>query len=220
MHILRTLSPLGTLLLSLLIACQPSKPRILIIGDSISIGYTPFVEAYFADRAEVVHNPGNAEHSGTGLKNIQAWVGEGEWDIIQFNWGLWDLCYRHPDSKVQGNRDKVNGTLTFTVEDYAANLDAIVSILKARTNAKLIFLTTSYVPEAEAGRFQEDALRYNEAAVKIMEQHGVLVHDIYEASRAIHQQHRKGNDDVHYQPEGYEKLGDLVAQFLEQELGK
>ena len=69
-----------------------SLPRILIIGDSISIGYTPFVKELFQGRAEVVHNPGNAQHTGTGLENIDLWLGDGHWDVIHFNWSLWDLC--------------------------------------------------------------------------------------------------------------------------------
>ena len=72
------------------------KTKILIIGDSISIGYTPFVKAYFYDKAIVSHNPGNAQHTGTGLLKIEEWLEHENWDIVQFNWGLWDLCYRSP----------------------------------------------------------------------------------------------------------------------------
>ena len=102
----------------MLTSFSEKKPKILIIGDSISIGYTPFVINHFSDRAIVKHNPGNAQHTGTGLKKVKEWIGDEDWDVIQFNWGLWDLCYRHPDSKVQGNRDKVNGKITFSLEDY------------------------------------------------------------------------------------------------------
>lgn len=79
------------------------KANVLIIGDSISNGYTPFVQKNLGTVAEVFHNPGNGKHTGNGLENIEDWVGDTDWDIIQFNWGLLDLCYRHPDSKVQGN---------------------------------------------------------------------------------------------------------------------
>ena len=54
---------------------QAEKPKILIIGDSISIGYTPFVQQALADIAEVFHNPGNAQHTGTGLGSIDSWIG-------------------------------------------------------------------------------------------------------------------------------------------------
>jgi len=93
-------------------------PRILLIGDSISIGYTPYVVEMFQGRAEVIHNQGNAGPTGNGLAKIDEWLGDGDWDVIHFNWGLHDLCYRHPESKNQGRRDKVRGTLTTTLEVY------------------------------------------------------------------------------------------------------
>ena len=123
------------------------KPKILIIGDSISIGYTPFVKEGLSSKFDVFHNPGNAQHTGTGLENISKWIGNQDYDIIQFNWGLWDLCYRHPESKHQGNRDKVNGKVTYSIEEYKANLDTIIKILKTKTKAKLVFVTTTYVPK-------------------------------------------------------------------------
>ena len=49
---------------------QPKMKKILIIGDSISIGYTPFVKKALAGKAVVVHNPGNAQHTGTGLEKL------------------------------------------------------------------------------------------------------------------------------------------------------
>jgi hypothetical protein len=203
---------------ALLTAFRTNTPRILIIGDSISIGYTPFVKKYFADKAVITHNPGNAQHTGTGLEKIEVWLGNEKWDIIQFNWGLWDLCYRHPDSKVQGNRDKVNGKVTYSVEEYAANLDSLVSTLQKKTNAKLIFVTTTYVPEDEAGRVSEDAIKYNNAAKAVMKKHAVVVNDIYEQSVSIHKKFGKGVDDVHYTGEGYDQLGKLVTDFLETEM--
>lgn len=199
-------------------SCKQEKPSLLIIGDSISLGYTPFVIENLANKAAVFHNPGNAQHTGTGVAKIEEWVADGKWDIVQFNWGLWDLCYRHPDSKVQGNRDKENGKLTYTIDEYAANLDSIVSILQRITEAKLIFVTTSYVPENEAGRFKNDAIKYNDAAKVIMKKHSVMVNDIYEASIPIHQAFGKGSDDVHYSDQGYKKLSELVTKFLEAEM--
>jgi hypothetical protein len=205
-------------IIAILTACNNIKQNILIIGDSISIGYTPLVEKYFADKATISHNPGNAQHTGTGLDKVEEWVVSGNWDIIQFNWGLWDLCYRHPDSKVQGKRDKVNGKITYSVDDYKYNLDSIVSILEENTEAKLIFVTTTYVPEDEAGRYTDDAIKYNDAAKMVMKKHGVIVNDIYEQSFQIHKKFGKGSDDVHYTNEGYEKLCELVSDFLETEI--
>lgn len=208
------------LLFSLLIlsVSDNKKPKILIIGDSISLGYTPFVKKHFGDNVIISHNPGNAQHTGTGLDKVQEWIGNEDWDIIQFNWGLWDLCYRHPDSKVQGNRDKENGEITYSVDEYASNLDSIVSILKKKTDSKLIFITTTYVPENEAGRFQGDAIKYNTIAKKIMKKHDIKVNDIYEQSISIHNKYGRGSNNVHYTAEGSKKLSELVIDYLETEL--
>lgn len=194
------------------------KTKILIIGDSISLGYTPFVMKSMEDKAIVTHNKGNAQHSGYGLENIETWIQEDDYDIIQFNWGLWDLCYRHPDSKVQGNRDKINGKLTFTLEEYGENLEKIVAILKEKSNAKLIFVTTSYVPKEEAGRFETDAVKYNQIAKSVMKKYSIPVNDIYRKSKTIHEKYGKGNDDVHYQDEGYKLMGEVITSFLIKEI--
>ncbi|MBB6324907.1 hypothetical protein FHS59_000522 [Algoriphagus iocasae] len=194
------------------------KLKILIIGDSISIGYTPFVQEYFSDQAIIYHNPGNAEHTGTGIQKIEEWIGEEDWDIIQFNWGLWDLAYRHPDSKEYGNRDKVNGKITSSLEEYEQNLDSLVTFIQKKTDAKLIFATTTYVPKKEAGRFAKDAQRYNKVAKSIMKKHGVLINDLYPPSKKIHSKLGLGETDVHYTPEGYKELGKIVYEFLKDEL--
>jgi lysophospholipase L1-like esterase len=188
------------------------KRKILIIGDSISIGYFPFVQTALADQADVVHNKGNAQHTGTGLKNINQWLGEEKWDVIQFNWGLWDLCYR-PVEKGPENRDKINGKLTTTLEQYKKNLEELVSILK-KTNARLLFVTTTYVPENEKGRFSEDALKYNDIAKEVMRRNGIPVNDIFELSKKLHKKHGLAPDDVHYTKEGYGELAKCITACL------
>lgn len=212
---------LSTVLLTFLFSFtsyRSDKPKILIIGDSISIGYTPFVKEHFQGKATVVHNPGNAQHTGTGLAKVEEWIGTEDWDIIQMNWGLWDLCYRHPDSKLYGKRDKVNGTVFASVEEYEQNLEAIIMKVKAKSDAKLIFVTTSYVPKEEGGRFTKDPQRYNKAAKRVMKKHRIIVNDIYKSSKSIHKLHGKGNDDVHYTKEGSKKLAMIISDFLEKEL--
>ena len=202
----------------MLTSFSEKKPKILIIGDSISIGYTPFIKKHFSEKTTVKHNPGNAQHTGTGLKKVKEWIGEEDWDIIQFNWGLWDLCYRHPDSKVYGNRDKINGKITFSLKEYEKNLEEIVKSIKQVSNAKLIFVTTSYVPEHEAGRFQKDAQKYNKVAKRVMKKYDINVNDIYKKSKAIHKEFGKGTNDVHYTKQGYEELGKVISNYLAVEI--
>jgi len=116
---------------------DPSLPRILLIGDSISIGYTPSVRKLLTDKANVHRVPGNARHTGIGLENINKWLGDGKWDVIHFNWGLHDLCYRSSDAKTPGRKDKVNGALDLTFAEYQQNLRKLVGILKNTIDSSL-----------------------------------------------------------------------------------
>lgn len=187
-----------------------TKKKVLIIGDSISVGYTPFVQKDLLHLLDVSHNPGNAQDSGNGLEKIKEWIGEEKWDIIQFNWGLWDLYYRG----TKCNRDKVNGTLTNTLEAYEKNLEAIVKIIKQKSDAKLIFVTTTYVPKEEEDRFTKYVQRYNKVAKKIMKKYGIEINDIYKKSKKIHAKFGIGNNDVHYKEEGYKELAKLIIPHL------
>lgn len=188
-------------------------PRILIIGDSISLGYTPHVARILKGKAVVRHNRGNAQHTGTGLKKLDAWLGKEKWDVIHFNWGLWDLCYRNPKSKVQGRRDKVNGKVTLTLEQYEKNLDRLVTRLK-KTDAALIWASTTVVPENEAGRFVEDARKYNEAAAKVMKKHDVAINDLHSLTAGFPQSMFVRPGNVHYTKEGSARIAKQVAEVL------
>lgn len=193
------------------------KPRILIIGDSISIGYFPFVKQALSTEADVYHNKGNAQFSANGLQKINSWLGDGHWDIIQFNWGLWDIAYRNPAVNNQGHRDKVNGKLTATPEQYRQNLEALVAILK-KTGAKLIFVTTTVVPDKEVGRFVNDVEKYNAIAKKVMEKNGIQVNDLYPLSVPTHKQFGLGDDNVHYTEKGYQILSQQIIKGLKQRM--
>ena len=71
----------------------PGLPRVLLIGDSITIGYTLEVRELLKDQANVHRIPTNGGPTTNGLKNLQVWLGDSKWDVIHFNWGLHDLKY-------------------------------------------------------------------------------------------------------------------------------
>lgn len=194
-------------------ADHPDRPNVLLIGDSISLGYTPYVQQKLKETADVFRIPGNGKYSEYGVRNLNKWIGDREWDVIHFNWGLWDLCYRNPKSKVQGNRDKIHGKLTATVEQYRSNLEKIVARLK-KTDAQLIWCATTPVPEYEAGRKLGDDLKYNQAAADVMKTHGISINDLhsYALQKQAEIQIRKG--DVHYSAAGYVYLSEKVADEI------
>lgn len=200
-------------LLVLFCSAERPIPRILIIGDSISIGYTPFVKKALSDIAIVVHNEGNAQYTGYGLNKINKWLGNEHWDVIQFNFGLWDLCYRNNESKAQGKRDKINGKITTSSEEYRENLETLVRILQ-KTHAKLIFVTTTVVPENEVGRFPCDVDKYNAVALEVMKKYHITVNDLNPLSHKVHQMYGLGNDNVHYTVKGYEILSIQITNKI------
>jgi len=187
-------------------ASEQSKPlpRVLLIGDSIRIGYQRGVQQKLEGKAVVVGIPGNGRHTWNGLEKLDEWLGDGQWDVIHFNWGLHDLAYRNPDSKNFGHLDKVNGKLTTSLADYEKNLRALVARLK-KTGATLIWASTTPVPDGEPGRIKGDDLKYNAVAAKIMAENGIAIDDLH---AEVIRQGRPKTNNVH-------DTGDLSGKVAE-----
>lgn len=196
-------------------------PRVLLIGDSISMGYTQPVIELMKGKAEVHRVRGNAGHTAMGLAGLPKWLDEkhGKWNVIHFNWGLWDLCYRNPESKTQGRRDKINGTLTHTPEQYRENLDKIVTTLKG-TGAKLIWASTTPVPEGEAGRKVGDDVIYNNVAAEVMKKHGIPINDLHALMKPHMNTLTTAPGNVHFKPEGSMLLAKQVAAAIEKAINE
>jgi hypothetical protein len=71
----------------------PGLPRVLLIGDSISIGYTLPVRELLKGKANVHRIPQNGGATDVGLEKMASWLGDGKWDVIHFNFGLHDAKY-------------------------------------------------------------------------------------------------------------------------------
>src|SRR6478735_5959243 len=71
----------------------PGLPRVLLVGDSISMGYTLKVRELLHGRANVHRPAANCGDTGRGLDQLNTWLGAGHWDVIPFNFGLHDLKY-------------------------------------------------------------------------------------------------------------------------------
>lgn len=204
---------------------DPRLPNVLLIGDSISIGYTRAVRAKLHGQANVFRpmsgkQPDNFGDTRVGLRKIDAALAaQKKWDVIHFNWGLWDLCYRNPQSKTQGNRDKVGGTLSVPIPDYERNLEPLVAKLEA-TGAKLIWASTTVVPENEAGRFVGDDARYNAAAERVMQQHGIPIDDLHTLTRGWAGKLSLRAGDVHFTPEGYDQIAAQVVASIQPALAR
>ena len=210
-------------LVSLPAADSPAKKNVLILGDSISIGYTPIVQKLLAEQAVVMRplqKGGKAENcmdTTLGLERIDRWLKleTGKWDVIHFNWGLHDIKHMSADGKPTEN---ARDPLLNDVEKYEKQLRELVSKMKA-TGAKLIFATTTPVPDEKMKiyRSNEDVIRYNEAAVRVMKENNVPVDDLYAFVRP-REAKLQLPANVHYNAEGYKALAEEVTRSIQQVL--
>ena len=173
---------------------DPRLPRVLLIGDSISIGYTVPARELLKGKANLLRIPVNGGPTARGLEMLDAWIGDQKWDVIHFNWGLHDLK-RMKDGKLD-----IAGDWQVAPETYRNNLDALVRKLKG-TGARLIWASTTPVPEGAGGRIPGDEVKANTIAAEVMKEHGVEVNDLYAyvlPHLAEYQQPR----NVHFTDEG------------------
>lgn len=190
-------------------AAASGLPRVLIIGDSISIGYTPGVQELLKGKAEVERIPGNGSATSHGLANLPKWLGAAKWDVIHFNFGLHDA--KLPPEGIKHSEPAV----------YEKNLRELVKQLKA-TGAKLIWATTTPVPDggilAPDRRFGE-VKTYNDIATRVMKENGVEINDL-NAAITPHLGEYLRPKDVHYNKEGSAFLAGKVAGAISGNLEK
>jgi lysophospholipase L1-like esterase len=185
-------------------------PRVLLIGDSISIGYTLQVRASLAGRANVHRPAENAGPTVYGLNRLETWLGSGRWAVIHFNFGLHDLKYLDEKGSYV-TPDK--GRQVATVAEYEKNLNVLVQRLR-QTGARLIFATTTPVPAGTIGRVEGSEVPYNEAALRVMRAQGVEIDDLHAYAQA-HQAEIQQPHNVHFTPAGYDALAGRVVSSID-----
>ena len=212
----------------------PGLPRVLLIGDSISIGYTLPVREKLKGLANVHRPLENCGDTARGLAQLDKWLGAGHWDVIHFNFGLHDLKYLDEKGKYVPPEQ---GKQVAPPEVYRQRLRDLTVRLKA-TGAKLIFATTTPVPLGTLGRVAGDEKAYNQVALAVMKELGVYVDDlcacVVEEQKKLpprplsekpanrHLAPRPGEVqlpfNVHFTPEGYDKLAGLVVASIKNNL--
>jgi hypothetical protein len=173
---------------------DPALPRILLIGDSVSRGYTQAVRRELAGKVNVHRAPANCGPTATGLKKLDAWLGDGEWDVIHFNFGIHDR--RTP------------------LHEYEQRLSEIIDRLEA-TGARVVWATTTPIPEdwkegPDVARGMEER---NTIAAELMREREISINDLHSTIEP-HLDEVQNPADVHFTAEGYDILGKQVARHL------
>jgi hypothetical protein len=199
---------------------NPDLPRVLLLGDSISIGYTVPVRQYLQHKANVHRPPVNCQDTAFGLEHLKGWLGSGKWDVIHFNWGIWDTHYL--DRKTGGIVDdegKIapeNMRIRHTLEEYRQNLTKLVDILQG-TGAKLIWASSTPIMFRKGDRF-DDIANYNEVAARVMKERGIEIEDLY-AFVLPRVTKWQIPDQCHFNKRGNKNLGDKVGRRILDALG-
>ena len=205
---------------------DPKLPRVLLMGDSVSIAYALEVRKLLAGVANVHRVPANCGSTkvAVGYYGLKRWLPDpGEkWDVIHFNHGLHDLSYRFADDRDKNDRGEYasptnGGHQNVPPVDYEKNLRQIIARLK-QTGAKLIFASTTPVPESDAAKYVKDSeLPYNEIAKKVMTEEGVTWNDLWLLVKP-RQSELQGARNVHFQAKGSSVMAKQVAEMIQNAL--
>lgn len=197
----------------------PDLPRVLLIGDSISIGYTLAVRDLLKGKANVHRIPTNGGPTINGLKNLKQWLGDAKWDVIHFNWGLHDLKYMGPKNENRADPKSPGAHVQVPLADYEKNLRELAGQLKA-SGAKLIWCSTTPVLEGSPGRVAGDEVKYNEAAARVMKDAGIPTNDLWTHAKAKIKEIQLPDGNVHFTEAGSKYLAEKVAAAIEAALPK
>lgn len=197
-------------------------PNVLIIGDSISIGYYPFVKELLEGNIFITRpfrDDGSAENcAGTsnGVKHIDRWIGETKWDLIHFNFGLHDI--KHVDPLTGKNSKNPADPHQADPKQYKKNLEVMVGKLKI-TGAKLVFATTTPYPDEVGGPLRDPGMpeKYNSVALKVMRKNDILVNDLYAFVLPRMKELQRPNN-VHFTEAGSRALAGQVASVIKNNL--
>lgn len=194
--------------------------RVLLLGDSISLGYTPVVHELLGERAEVQRamkadgeKTENCAGTTHGVQHIDRWLAQSEegWDVIHFNFGLHDLKRVQPENGKNSNDP--DHPHQADPEQYRIQLSHIVGCLEA-TGARLVFATTTPVPlGVRPYRAPEDPVNYNRVALELMAERGIAINDLFTfAEERLSEIQNPA--DVHFTPEGSRALGEEVVSAI------
>ncbi|MFO7821526.1 MAG: SGNH/GDSL hydrolase family protein [Lentisphaeria bacterium] len=202
---------------------DPSLPRILIVGDSISMNYHKAAKQALEGVANYHRIDGNGGDTERGVVCMELWLGDYtqpglQWDVIQFNHGLHDL------KQVYDEETGEYGAYQVPIDEYKSNLEKEIQIME-KTGATLVWCTTTPVPNdyfghwanGTFGRRSAAVALYNQAAREVIEKYPEI--KINDLNRFINESEAfdqwRQQKDVHFW-DG--KLQQLVGQAVADKL--
>lgn len=180
--------------------------KVILIGDSIRLGYQETVRQELAGAADVITEKSNGGTSKNVLAHLNEWVIAKAPSVLHINCGLHDL-----------RKELDTGRPVVPIEEYAENVRRILTQVRQGTSAAVIWATTTPVNEPQyhrrvrVDRYEADVLAYNDAAVRVARESGAAINDLFAAVMDAGRDTVLGDDGVHFSEEGSRLLGRAVA---------
>lgn len=172
-------------------------PRVLLIGDSVSRGYTQAVRRELKGVANVHRAPENCGPVANGLRKLDVWLGDKKWDLIHFNFGIHDRAT--------------------PLADYARRMEELLNRLE-KTGARIVWASTTPIPEDPAkGQKPASIVERNTLAAELIAKRGHGMDDLFSKVSPSLEAYQNPND-VHFNAAGYDFLGARVAESIRTEL--
>jgi lysophospholipase L1-like esterase len=191
-------------------AQRAKKPVVVLIGDSIRMGYAPNTIKFYNNQVDFRSPEANGGDSANVLKNLDSWVISAQPDVVHINAGLHDL-----------KLDRKTGKHQVELADYKANLKKILARITKETKATVIFaLTTPVLDDRHKAnkpfdRLDADVQAYNGAARDVLRDFPeIKINDLYTVAKSLDLEKSLVKDGVHFTPQAYQALGRRVAEVI------
>lgn len=190
-----------------------SAGQILVVGDSISLGYTPYLQ----NKIAVDHNEGcdsyrdstttelgNAGNSKREAACIQMWISQETYSVVYFNAGMHDVHVKGCDQGLTEHQVELS--------DYLDNLQSIIDAIRS-AGATPVFITTTPVEGNVFCHSNSDIIEYNANAIALMHSQGIEVLDLY-SFVFPHQNVLHGDNGIHFTQFGYRMMADFLSSSM------
>lgn len=183
--------------------------KVVLIGDSIRMGYQPLVAKKFTE-AEVWGPGANCRHSLWALDHFQEWVANQNPDIVHVNFGIHDCSIQ------------ADGDHQIILAQYRLCLQRFINKVKELGKAQMIWATTTPLYAPENGVPQADWKprkvaeldKYNSVALEIVQKEELPVNDLHDAIMQNDFAKCLSEDGCHMTAFGNEVLSDAVVAAI------
>lgn len=188
--------------------------KILLLGDSIRMGYDSFVKKELKEYEVYYDDTDNGRFSSYTIWQFNLLNNKfGPFDVVHFNNGYWDMNHEGP-----------KGEEAFPLEDYLHNLKRLIGLIRETKAIPIFALTTPICDKLQTipgfgplGYKNEWVIKYNEAAKELMAKENVLVNDLY--TLLLDDEHYyKCEDSLHLTEAGYKKCALEVSKMVREVL--